>query len=376
MNTQNDNKFVAQGAAAWQEKERHEQIINDLNQVYGYDESCIVINGVSHAWTIKKLENKRALEIVNRGHHDEIMYMIERYRQANCPPEKRSFLNSVSRANLPDEVKKVIAERNNPEEVEALLSWDGYGYSGQDVIFARNDHFEKMRYLERHGFDAYHQRLLLQANDSDEIALQIKKHGLADELLDEMFEGLREKKPESLQHYYLYISYREFPEKYQKQMLRIVRTPEFEAYVDKHGLWEWVHEDLLEYRLMSEVRYYLERHPYLTYKGLLGLAKKSSHDDKMFYISTPNCDINGFLWAMFKFPPFDYEVMTQCFLRISASENEKQADIDLMKTGSHDEVMERIKQGKLSNRALTALFFRNSKEEFETYISLWEKSFL
>ncbi len=373
MKTENDNKFVAQGAAAWQEKEIHDQIMSDLNQVYGHEDCYFQINGYIYVWLVHVLPEARALEIANRGRKDEIMYMIERYKQANCPPEKRSFYSSVGVAQLPESTKKVIAERNQSDEVNALLSWDGYGYAGQDVIFARNDHFEKMRYLERHGFDAYHQRLLLQANNSDEISLQITKHGLADELLDEMFEGLQENKPESLQLYYLYTSDREFPEKYQRRMLRVVRTPEFEAYVDKYGIWAWVHEDLLEYRLMSEVRYYLERHPYLSYPGALKLAQKGSHGDKMFYISAPSCDINGFLWAMFKCPPFDYEALTACFLRITTSKDEKQADIDLMKNGSHDEVMERIKQGKLSNRALTALFFRNSKEEFETYISLWEK---
>ncbi len=373
MNTKNDNKFVAQGAAAWQEKEIHDEIMSDLNTVAGKDGCYVFINGNCYTWRVTLLPETRLLQILQRGRHDEIMYMIRRYQQANCSPEQRRYKSEVDEAHLPPSIQRLLAIRNNPEEVDAFLSFEGYCYAGQDVILERNDHFEKMRYLQRHGFDTYHQRLLLAENNQEEIALQITKHGLADELLDEMFDGLRENKPESVQLYYLYISHREFPEKYQRQMLRIVRTPEFEAYVDKYGLWEWVHDDLLEYRLMSEVRYYLERHPYLTYKGLLGLAKKSSHDDKMFYISTPNCDINGFLWAMFRFPPFDYEVMTQCFLRISASENEKQADIDLMKNGSHDEVMERIKQGKLSNRALTALFFRNSKEEFETYISLWEK---
>ena len=373
MNTQNDNKFVAQGAAAWQEKEIHDQIMKDLNTVAGQDGSYFYINGYYYTWRVTVLSETRLLEIVQRGHHDEIMYMIRRYQQANCPPEKRNGKSEVDGAHLPPSIQRLLALRNDPEEVDAFLSFEGYCYAGQDVIFERNDHFEKMRYLQRHGFDGYHQRLLLAGNDEEEISLQIKNHGLADEILDEMFEGLNENRPESLRLYYLYISYREFPEKYQRKMLRIVHTPEFEAYVDKYGIWAWVHEDLLEYRLLSEVRYYLERHPYLSYQGALGLAKKGSHEDKMFYISAPSCDINGFLWAMFKFPPFDYEALTACFLRITPSQDEKQADIDLMKTGPHDEVMERIKQGKLGNRALTALFFRNSKEEFETYISLWEK---
>ena len=45
----------------------------------------------------------------------------------------------------------------------------------------------------------------------------------------------------------------------------------------------------------------------------------------------------------------------------------------MMKNGSHEEVMKRIAVGKLGNRALTALFFRNNRKEFETYLDKWEK---
>ena len=144
MKTTESTERVAQAAAVWNENEKHKQVMKLLDGVYGHVAVRQEINGNYYYWEVFRLPEAQALEIVKRGRHDEIMYMIERYRQANCPAEKRSSLHYVYKAYLPDAVKKVIAERNNPEEVEALLSWDGYGYSGQDVIFARNDHFEKM----------------------------------------------------------------------------------------------------------------------------------------------------------------------------------------------------------------------------------------
>ena len=75
----------------------------------------------------------------------------------------------------------------------------------------------------------------------------------------------------------------------------------------------------------------------------------------------------------FKVRPLDYEALTSCFLRISCPFDEKKEDIELMKNGSHEEVMKRIAIGKLGNRALTALFFRNNRKEFETYLDKWEK---
>lgn len=45
MEVINDNKCVAQGAAAWQEKETREQVMRDLESVHGYVDSYFQING-------------------------------------------------------------------------------------------------------------------------------------------------------------------------------------------------------------------------------------------------------------------------------------------------------------------------------------------
>ena len=83
MEVINDNKCVAQGAAAWQEKETREQVMRDLESVHGYVDSYFQINGYVYVWAIQELPHTRAIEIAERGNHDEIMFMIHQYGKAD-----------------------------------------------------------------------------------------------------------------------------------------------------------------------------------------------------------------------------------------------------------------------------------------------------
>ena len=67
MEVINDNKCVAQGAAAWQEKETREQVMRDLESVHGYVDSYFQINGYVYVWAIQELPHTRAIEIAERG---------------------------------------------------------------------------------------------------------------------------------------------------------------------------------------------------------------------------------------------------------------------------------------------------------------------
>lgn len=200
MEVINDNKCVAQGAAAWQEKETREQVMRDLESVHGYVDSYFQINGYVYVWAIQELPHTRAIEIAERGNHDEIMFMIHQYGKANCPPEKRSFLREIRNCILPEKVQVIIAQRNNPEEMNAYCSYQGFDKLAQGVILDRGDHSELMRYMECHGFDALHQRQLRKRGNAEEINLHIRKHGWADELLEEMFDGLGKGNQESLRN--------------------------------------------------------------------------------------------------------------------------------------------------------------------------------
>lgn len=83
--------------------------------------------------------------------------------------------------------------------------------------------------------------------------------------------------------------------------------------------------------------------------------------------------INSFLWALFTVRPLEYDLLTECFLKLTYPYRIVEEDVKLMQNGSHQEVMERIEAGTLDDKALTALFFRNNPSEFEAYLDKWLK---
>lgn len=83
--------------------------------------------------------------------------------------------------------------------------------------------------------------------------------------------------------------------------------------------------------------------------------------------------INSFLWALFTVRPLEYDLLTECFLKLTYHYRIVEEDVKLMQNASHQEVMERIEAGTLDDKALTALFFRNNPSEFEAYLDKWLK---
>lgn len=236
------NEFVAQGAATWQEREEHDRIMKALDNVRGFVDSYFYINGNCYYWSTKPLPEEEALAIAQRGRHDEIMYMIHQYGRAKCPGDQQQHLHHVHTCLLPQSVQVIIARRNNREEMDAFLLYNGFEELGQDIVLDREDHEEIMRYVDRHGFKLKQQRRLKQRGNKDEIGLHIARHGLADELLDEMFDEIAA--GGSLDGYYQFIERNQFRPAYQRRMLQTVGTDAFKAYADRYGLWEEVHGDL------------------------------------------------------------------------------------------------------------------------------------
>lgn len=376
MKQNSENEIVARGAAAWKEREEHELVMKLLDGVRGFVSSYVYINGNCYYWATTPLDEKKALEIMHRGRHDEILYMIHQYGKAQCPGDQRPHLHHVHDCILSDEVQELIVLRNNREEIDAYTSYYGFGEKGQDAILDRENHEEIMRYISRHGFKSNQQRRLKARGNVEEINLHISKHGWAYELLDELFEKLENSG--ALTEYYEFITRHEFPVPYQKRMLRVVKTPEYRAYVDRYGLWYEAHGDLVECRTEREVQYYIEKHRYLCLGGETVLAQKGSGDLKKFYIDhrveTQYDRIDRFVFQLLKVRPLDYEFLTMCFLLPSFSNSphwEDEETFQIMQNGSHEEVMKCIEGSMLGNKALVALFFRNNKEEFEAYLDRW-----
>ena len=381
------NECVAQGAAVWHENQLHEKIMKTLESVYGYWQSCRCDYGHGSYWKVQTLPTEELKRIMNRGNHEEIMFMIRRYGEA-MPPER--FTNGCAACHhtpttdhiIPEEIQEMIAIRGNQAEIEAYLSYNGFGAKGQDVILTRGDHNEIMAYLFRHGLQSAQQRRLISRGNPDEIRSHISRHGLAPELLDEIFARL--KNGGDVSEYYAFITRHELPVAQQIKMLQIVKAPEFKAYIDRYGLWEETHTTLIDNRSEDEILCYIGRHHYLSPAAEKMLACKGSHKLNVAYINNRRGSLNSFLWALLSQTPLDYEAISLCFQKFdydsstswppkSIEKESENADIWLMNNGDHNAVMRRIKTGKMTTKALAYLFFRNNPEEFESYISTWLK---
>ncbi len=378
------NECVAQGAAVWHENQLHEKIMKALETVRGYWQDCQCDYGHGNYWKVQTLPTEELKRIMDRGNHEEIMYMIRRYGEAT-PPKRftdgcAACHHSPTTDNIiPEEIQEMIAIRGNQAEIDAYLSYHGFGAKGQDVILTRGDHNEIIAYLSRHGLQPAQQRRLISRGNPDEIRSHISRHGLAPELLDEMFARL--KTGGDVSEYYAFITRHELPVAQQIKMLQTVKEPEFKAYVGRYGLWEDAHTALLENRSEDELVCYINRHRYLNRNAERLLAQKASNRLNMAYIRARVGRINSFWRELLEVKPLDYEALSACFQKLDyqsaefpvcdGNKDKEAADIRLMEEGSHDEVMQRIKNDKLTIKALAYLFFRDNPEEFEAYLDIW-----
>ena len=381
------NEAVAQGAAAWCEQQEHEQIMKDLDSVQGCMTECSCGYGHGSHWTVKKLELTKLRKIMFRNNKSEILHMINRYGQAAAPERFTYGCDACHKTPttdniLPDEIQRQIALRNDTDEMEAFLSYQGFCPIGQDVILDRNNHDEIMRYISRYGFALNQQRRLKARSNRDEMCLHILKHGLAAELLDEMFDNIEH--GGDLSEYYDFIKLRELPIPHQSRMLKVVKTPEFRAYVSRYGLWENVHDDLVKYRSEDDLAYYLTLHNYLKSSAEKTLARDKSHSLKMLYISRYPFALNSFFGELLSCDNLDYEAISACIPKLdfqkgvrlifcSYDNKTEDEDIKLMRFGNTEDVTARIKENKLTLKALVYLFYRDNPKELKTYMQEWGK---
>jgi hypothetical protein len=271
----------------------------------------------------------------------------------------------VEKAILPESVQVIIAESNNPELINAYITYWGFDKLAQDVIINRGNHEELMHYIERHGFQPKQQRHLLARNNEDEITLHIQKHGLAEDILDEMFTNIARSDENAINNFYRYINLRELTVEFQKRMIAVVPTKEFEAYVTRYGLWNYTHKELVNNRSLAEVNYYLSIHKYLYYDAEAIYLKKAGRQDRFRYVENKPAALGLTFDNLINEEVFDYELLTLLFT-IYPYGNEDKEKAKKIKVMSHKEVMRHIQQERyFSMREISAIFFRENKEEFE-----------
>jgi len=377
MKSNNQETSVVPGAAEWQECQKHEEILAKISTVKGFRE--IDYSGPYVTWREVTLPLEVLQEIVERGNHDEIMALIKAYNFA-VSDEDQHQAGRPSYLSMPEEIQEMIAKRGNQEEIEAYLSCQGFGAKGQEVIISRGNHEEIWVYVSRHGLLPEMQRKLLERGNYEEIATHIKHHSLADQFIFEMIDDVYWDNDRRL--FNLYVENRELPVYAQEQMLKILPGWVVMDYINSYGLWNETHACLVRKCDTEVVEDYFKKHHYLCPEGEDALATLSDLDRRRTLIKAYMR-----YWKNGRFLPKDHfltallldarnnrDDIAQVLLHMPYTEDfihsNVMEDIKLVREGSYEAIIERIKTEELLHiRALSTLFFERDEELFFTYIS-------
>ena len=175
MKTKELNKLLAQGAEMWNarqdEMKKHLEIMEKLEKFCVKTERYEDSEGPFWARDICGEDVKFFCDVVRRGRHDEILFLIERYRHI--------YQDCKYVAYVPDEVQSLLVERNDPEEIKAFMAVYGFCVSAQDVMFATWDHQQLVSYAQKHGFCEKWQVYIFNNWPEAEVRAYCLRHGLS-----------------------------------------------------------------------------------------------------------------------------------------------------------------------------------------------------
>lgn len=370
-----EQKSSGQASEEWRERLTHDDVMDKLSKIRGWEQQVSCDYGYCMQWHVDAPKVEELCEIVNRGVAEEIVYLIHQFGRALPPSEPPRGCTACNGGKwkvtvIPEKVQELIAKRGVAVEIATFVSYYGFGAKGQDVILERGNHDEIMWYLERHGLLLEQQRKLLARGNKDEIALHLAKHGMHEALLGEMFDGME--KGENLDLFYMCINGPEFSVKYQKRMLEVAKSPEFEAYVTRHGLWEDAHETLVEKRSDREVRFYIIKHHYLSSKASSKYIERGGTSDRLFFMKN---SISGVYFAMetlLRLKPYDYEALEYGFNNYDYHKFEVDRDeLNLMYDGLESQIIAYVENKRnLKMKSWATLFYRLDKNLFEKCLEI------
>ena len=370
-----EQKSSGQVSEEWRERLTHDEVMEKLSKIHGYEKQVTCDYGYCMQWFVDAPKVGELRNIVDRGVVEEIVYLIHQYGRALPPstPPRGCTACTGGKWNvtvIPEEIQEMIAKRGVAVEISTFVSYYGFGAKGQDVILERGNHEEIMWYLERHGLLLEQQRKLFARGDKDEIALHLSRHGMHEALLDEMFEGM--KNGENIELFHQCIKGPEFSVKYQKKMLSIVKSPEFEAYVTRHGLWEDAHEDLVEKRSDREVRFYVIKHRYLSSRASSKYIERGATSDRLFFMKNAISGVYFAMEVLLRTKPYDYEALEYGFNNYDYHKFEvDQNELNIMYDGLERQVIEYVESKRnLKMKSWATLFYRTDRSLFEKCLEI------
>jgi len=364
------------------ELKEHLDIMDQLSKVRGHECSYFYINGDCHYWRVDgKLGKERLIEIARRQNHEELMLMIRKYGEAAPRPnwDEHKWCNPYDgEHHLPDEVQEIIAERCNDEELEMFTRFEGFGLAGQRKFYQASSHEQRMRYLQRHGFDPEIQDKLRADGNRKEVELHISRHGMHFGWEKDVIES-----DDSVRFRHC-VGLHEFSIEGQRLMCQRVNESNFLFYIERWGLWNENHDALVQYRSCREVEAYIRRHRYLSYDGEDALIKRPEyHELRMLYISLKcgKCVSMLQLWGVNygDYPSAkltekkfnDYIAIAACMRRDGLEDRLSRVEIPLMTNGSEAEIIEYMKVYRPTADAVKVLLERHLEEAIRFYCQKW-----
>lgn len=365
MKKQDSVDFLALEA----ELRTHEKIMKQLSEIYGHDDSYIEINGYRHYWHAHVLPSDQICAIARRQNHEELVYMIHQY--GKCAPPASWYTSGLWKQCygndhiLPDEVQEIIAKRCNDEELDAYITYNGFGLAGQRQFWASSSHDQRMRYLVRHGFLPEIQDQMRAGGNQEEINLHIQKHGMHFGWETEIIQSGDEQK---FKHC---VDLHEFSVAGQKLMCQSVSSPLFYYYIEKWGLWEQVHCDLIHYRDNSELRRYIEIHPYLSDEAETELCAGQDRKLIRYYIILKHKNKGAICQALRSTFNTDYPFLLDC-LRLEGRMDElEKAEVEFMSQGDETEIAAYIQNNRPSLQAVYTMLARKMDAPTQIYLQKW-----
>lgn len=181
MNTNSIDEQMAQGAAAWNERETHENLMRELNTVGVRSEDVVLGDeyGSEYSGTTTTVYHADLADIatlnkiVERGNDEEIARLISRYNLILANPQTKMS------GYLPDFVQIALVKRHRQSEIEAVTKLYGFCPEAQKVMFEMWAHQDLVAYTQKHGFCEECQAKMLAKWSHDELFGYALKHSFA-----------------------------------------------------------------------------------------------------------------------------------------------------------------------------------------------------
>lgn len=308
-----------------------------------------------------ELNREGWIALISRGKHEEIM---EHIRLHDIPWGEGDIL---------------LVERGNHDEIMAMLNKNrGRSITSEIKIIERGIHSEIMTLISMDSYiSADAQKMIWARGDADEFMSLMENADICDDLLGLIFTD-EETKKSGYFSLYAQKNKKGLPEKYEKRFIKIASADDFITYISRHRFRENNHVFMIETRSAPEVRRYLEIYGYISDEAETLFARKGSREDKLFYYrKRPFYESEKFLDKLLQARPLDYGLLAEILLSLSGRYCQNEQAVQLMNTGTPEEVKAYIKTcGTLERRAFISLFFRNDKSLFEEYLEGRTKFFI